>query len=117
MYTCLNGINTNICKIVALFFADDGMIFVQTLQEDKESIQILSNIAKDCGLSINKNKSTIIIYNSKKQPEHIEDIPITTNITYLGVNIHNKKTATSYREQRQQKEKQKVLKYDACHYS
>ena len=91
MYTCLSGINTNICKIVALSFADDGMILMQTLQEAKESIQILSNIAKDCGLSINKNKSNIIIFNSKNQPEYIEDIPITTSITYLGVNINNKK--------------------------
>ena len=32
MYSCLNGINTNICKIVALFFADAGMILMQTLQ-------------------------------------------------------------------------------------
>ena len=82
---------SNICNIVALFFADDGMILMQTLQEAKESIQILSNIAKDCGLSINKNKSNIIIFNSKNQPEYIEDIPITTIITYLGLNIHNKK--------------------------
>ena len=89
MYT--SGINTNICKIVAPFFADDGMILVQTLQEAKENIQILSNIAKDCGLSIYKNKSNIIIFNSKNQPEYIEDIPITTSITYLGVNINNKK--------------------------
>ena len=35
MYTCLSGINTNICKMVALFFADDGMILMQTLQEAK----------------------------------------------------------------------------------
>ena len=48
-------------NIVALFFADDGLILMQTLQEAKESIQILSNIAKDFGLSINKNKSNIII--------------------------------------------------------
>ena len=101
MDTCLNGINTKICKIVALYFADDGMILMQTLPEAKESIQILSNIAKDCGLSINKNKSNIIILNSNNQPEYIEDIPITTSITYLGVNIHNKKkTATNYREQK-----------------
>ena len=72
-------------------FADDGMILMQTLQEAKESIQILANIAKDCGLSINKNKINIIIFNSKNQPDYIEDIPITTSIKYLGVNIHNKK--------------------------
>ena len=59
MYSCLNGINTNICKIVALFFADDGMILMQTLQEAEKSIQILSEIANNCGLSINKNKSNI----------------------------------------------------------
>ena len=41
MYSCLNGIHTNICKIVALFFADDGMILMQTLQEAVQSIQIL----------------------------------------------------------------------------
>ena len=29
MYDCLNGINTNFCKIVALFFADDGIIMMQ----------------------------------------------------------------------------------------
>ena len=77
MYTCLNGINTNICKIVSLFFADDGMILMRTLQEAKESIQILAYIAKDCGLSINKIKSNIIIFNSNNQPEYIKDIPLT----------------------------------------
>ena len=44
MYSCLNGINTNICKIVALFFSDDGMILMQTLQEAEKSIHILSEI-------------------------------------------------------------------------
>ena len=58
MYRGLNGINTNICKIGALFFAD-GMILMQPLQEAKESMQILANIAKECGLSINKNKNNI----------------------------------------------------------
>ena len=31
IYDCLNGINTNICKIVALFFVDDGIIMIQSL--------------------------------------------------------------------------------------
>ena len=76
---------------MALLFADDGMILMQTLQEAVQSIQILSEIANDCGLSINKNKSNIIIFNSKNQPEYIEAIHVTTNITYIGVNIQNKK--------------------------
>ena len=90
MYTCLSRINThNICKIGALLFVDDGMILMQTLQEDKESVQMLATITKDCGLSTNKNKSNIIIFNIKSQPVYIEDILITTTITYLGVNICN----------------------------
>ena len=46
MYDCLNGINTNICKLVALFFADDGIIMMQSLQEARESIQVLTDITE-----------------------------------------------------------------------
>ena len=60
LYDNLSGVNTNICKIVALFFADDGMILMQSLRETKESIQVLMNIAEECGMNINKAKSNII---------------------------------------------------------
>ena len=103
MYTCLNGINTNICKIVSLFFADDGMMLMQTIHEVKESIQILANIANNCGLCIHKNKSNIKIFHSKNQLEYIEDIPITTSITYLEVYIHNKKILLQTTEKRSNK--------------
>ena len=46
MYDCLTGINTNICKIVALFFADDGIIMMKSLQEARESIQVQTNISQ-----------------------------------------------------------------------
>ena len=86
MYDCLNGINTNICKIVALFFADDGIILMQSLQEARESIQVLTDINK-----INKRKSCILIYNNKNQPTQIEDIPVTSSFVYLGVTLQNKR--------------------------
>ena len=91
MYDCLNGVNTNICKIVALFFADDGIIMMQSLQEARESIKVLTGISQKCGLSINKRKSSILIYNNKDQPSHIEDIPVTSSFVYLGVTIQNKR--------------------------
>ena len=53
MYDCFDGIKSNICKIVALFFADDGIILMQSLKETIDSIKILSEIANECGLSIN----------------------------------------------------------------
>ena len=91
MYDCLNGIQTNIRKIIALFFSDDGIIMMQSIQEARESIQILTDISQKCGLSINKRKSSILIYNNKNQPTQIEDIPVTSSFVYLGVTIQNKR--------------------------
>ena len=91
MYGCLNGINTNFCKIVALFFADDGIIMMQSLQEARESIQVLTDISQKCGFSINKRKSCILIQYNKNQPTQIEDIPVTSSFVYLGVTIQNKR--------------------------
>ena len=67
LYDNLSGVNTNICKIVALFFADDGMIVMQSLRETKESIQVLMIIAEECGMNINKDKSNIMIFNHKEK--------------------------------------------------
>ena len=63
------------------------MIIMQSLKETIDSIKILTDIAQDCGLSINKAKSNILIYNSKEQPEHIEGIPVTNKMNYLGVTV------------------------------
>ena len=93
LYENLDGLKTNICKIVALFFADDGMIIMQSLKETIDSIKILTDIAQDCGLSIDKAKSNILIYNSKEQPDHIEGIPVTNKMNYLGVTVQNNRGA------------------------
>ena len=67
------------------------MIIMQSLKETIDSIKILTDIAQDCGLSINKAKSNILIYNSKEQPDHIEGIQVTNKMNYLGVTVQNKK--------------------------
>ena len=91
MYDSPNGINTNICKIVALFISADGILMMQSLQEARERIQVLTDISQKCGLSINKRKSCIQIYNNKNQPTQIEDIPVTNSFVYLGVTLQNKR--------------------------
>ena len=96
LYDNLDGLKTNICKIVALFFAYVGIIIMQSLKETIYSIKILTDIAQDCGLSINKAKSNIHIYNSKEQPDHIEGIPVTNKINYLGVTTQIRKTVSNY---------------------
>lgn len=40
---------------------------------------------------INKDKSKIIIFDRKENPEKIEDTEVTTEIKYLGITINNKK--------------------------
>ena len=67
------------------------MIIMQSLKETIDSIKILTDIAQDCGLSINKAKSNILIYDSKEQPDHIEGKPVTNKMNCLGVTVQNKK--------------------------
>ena len=74
LYEQLEGFNCNICTIITLFFADDGLLLMKTHNETIESIQLITEIA--CGLSVNKQKSNILIYNVKEQPQDIDDIPV-----------------------------------------
>ena len=86
------GFKDDLCKIAGLFFADDGLILTQTLDETIRAINILTDIAASCGLRINKDKSNIMIYNSKEpHPDTIGNIKIVDNIKYLGVKITNKR--------------------------
>ncbi len=64
---------------------------MQSLKEDSDSIQLLTDIAKSCGLEINKKKSNVLIFNTKDQPDEIGGIPVSTKINYLGVTIQNKR--------------------------
>ena len=64
---------------------------MQSLQEARESIQVLTDIAQKCGLSINNRKGSILIYNIKNQLTQIEDIPVTSSFVYLGVTIQNRR--------------------------
>ena len=40
LYENLDGLKTNICKIVALFFADDDMIIMQSLKDHTQHLNI-----------------------------------------------------------------------------
>ena len=66
---------------------------MQSLRETKESIQVLMNIAEECGMNINKAKSNITIFNHKEKihEDNIAGIQITDTINYLSVKIQNKR--------------------------
>ena len=69
---------------------------MQSLRETKESIQVLMNIAEECGVSINKAKSNIMIFNNKEKihEDNIEGIQITDTFNYLGVTIQTRETVS-----------------------
>lgn len=50
---------TDLLKICCLFFADDGLILAETIEEAIESIKILIETSRKCGLEVNKEKSNI----------------------------------------------------------
>ena len=79
-------------KIAALFFADDGMILLQSLEGTERAIRILTETETLCGLNINKQKSNIIIYNEHQEYQNeTENIQVVDSVKYLGSKITNKR--------------------------
>ena len=54
-------------KISSLFFADDGLILENSVENAEANIQELININKEYGLEINREKSHVIIWNMKEK--------------------------------------------------
>ena len=53
----------------------------------------MTNIADECGMSINKAKCSIMMFNYKEKilKDNIEGIQITGKINYMGVSIQDKR--------------------------
>ena len=92
-------------QVVALYFAEDGIILMQSLKKTIDSTKIVSEPADECGLSINEGKSNILIFNSDKQPQEINGIPVTTCLNCLRGKVYNKDCFSLQRE---------VCKLNAC---
>ena len=100
-----------------VFFADDGIQFSQSIDEARYNIKLICNISKKYGLEINKEKSKIIIFNLKHQPDKIEDIEVKKKITYLGVEINNKKDKKHKKSKILQAQRMSNLTYGIIHKS
>ena len=79
----------NFFIIAILYFADDGLMLSNTIEEAENNIRLIQEIAQSLGLLINKDKSNILIYNLKEKPRAIENIEVCDTIKYLGVKISN----------------------------
>ena len=84
-------------NISCLFYADDGLILAKNYQDAKATIQLLVQVAKKCGLQLNKQKSMIMVCNANTEevPENVEEIKTVNKIKYLGFEVTNKRNCLS----------------------
>ena len=78
-------------NVKSLFFADDGLLLSNSIDDAADNIQIVTQISRTFGLEINNTKSNIMIFNLKEQPKYIGDIEVVSKNKYLGIEIDNKK--------------------------
>ena len=81
------GFMNEYVEILALFFADDGLLIADSISSAKHNIKILKEVSRACGLEINTAKSNIVIFNSVERPETLEEIEVRTEFKYLGVEL------------------------------
>ena len=84
-------------KIHALMFADDVVIFSQSASGLKRAIIITSKYFGDMNLSVNYEKSQVMIFNPrgallKQHPEHVfkadgQQLKVVPEYTYLGFKL------------------------------
>ena len=87
-----SGYKDDIININSLYFADDGLLLANSIEEAAVNLKIIIQISRHFGLEINKAKSNVMIFNMKEQPDNIEDIEVVNKITYLGIEIDNKRS-------------------------
>ena len=85
------GYKDDTIKINSLYFADDGLLLANNIEDATNNLNMVMQISREFGLEINKEKSNIIIFNIEQQPDTIENIKIVNKIKYLGIEIDNKR--------------------------
>ena len=77
-------------NIESLYFADDGLLLANSIEDAKNNLKIVIQVSREFGLEINKEKRNVMIFNMKDKPEQIEGIKVVDRIKYLGIEIDNK---------------------------
>ena len=69
----------------SLFFADDSMLFSKTKQDAEKNLRIMTEVGREYGLEINKEKSKILIYNGNENYTEVGGIEVVKDFKYLGL--------------------------------
>ena len=73
-----------------LSIADDALMLSHSLKDAKDNLDIITQISREYGLEINSEKSCVMIFNVKEQPDHLCNIKVVQKMKYLGIEIDNK---------------------------
>ena len=67
-------------SINSLFFADDSLTMAETKENATKKLKILKRVSESFGLKINKEKSKILVFNSKEDIKEIEGIRVASSL-------------------------------------
>ena len=86
-------------KISTLFFADDSLAMAKNVASAQKNLKIIIEASKYYGLEINKEKSSILVYNNQENITEIEGIKVVEKFKYLGLTVDN--TRDIFKSQKQ----------------
>ena len=86
-------------KISTLFFADDSLAMAKNIASAQKNLKIIIEARKYYGLEINKEKSSILVYNNQENITEIEGIKVVEKFKYLGLSVDN--TRDIFKSQKQ----------------
>ena len=74
--------------IPVLFYADDWLLLARSCEKAEEMIQMVVEVAGECGLCINKGKSSVLLYNCREgKPDEVGGIKVVSSIRYLVTDV------------------------------
>ena len=85
------GFRNDCVYVPALFFADDGVIFGNSVREVERMIDVLVSKTAEIGMKVNKNKCNVLVFNRKMNVRSIKGMNVVKDVKYLGVRVSSTK--------------------------
>ena len=73
------------------FFADDSVLFANSVEMAERNIVVLREVGEYYGLKINVDKSKALIYKCREKPIEVGGIEVVSSLKYLGLMVDDKR--------------------------
>lgn len=85
------GFRNECVYVPALFFADDGVIFGNSVREVERMVDVLVRKTGEIGMTTNKSKCNVLVFNRKTELRSIKGVDVVKDVKYLGVRVSSGK--------------------------